>query len=171
MYGLPHARKIAQDVLIGRLAKHGYLQTGTTCLFRHVTNGVAFFALVVDDFAVKVSADHLIACLELFYKLTIKRNATKYLGLTIEVDKAVREVRISAPGVIAKALKQFAPNSTLSLVHQPFTSHLDLGKKRRNQLPQIHRPFSLLKNIIAYNKLVECYYIIVWQLIQPAYLQ
>jgi hypothetical protein len=87
MYGLPHAGKIAQDVLIGRLAKHGYLQTGTTCLFRHVTNGVAF-ALVVDDFAVKfkdlVSADHLIASLELFYKLTIKRNATKYLGLTIE---------------------------------------------------------------------------------------
>ena len=87
MYGLSHAGKSAQNVLmIGRLAKHGYLQTGTTCLFRHVTNGVAF-ALVVDDFAVKfkdlVSADHLIACLELFYKLTIKRNATKYLGLTI----------------------------------------------------------------------------------------
>ena len=71
---------------------------------------------MVDDFAVKfkdlVSADHLIACLELFYKLTIKRNATKFLGLTIEVDKAVREVRISAPGVIAKALKQLAPHST-----------------------------------------------------------
>ena len=153
MYGLPHAGKIAQDVLIGRLAKHGYLQTGTTCLFRHVTKGVAF-ALVADDFAVKfkdlVSIEHLIACLELFYKLTIKRNATKYLG------------RISAPGVIPLLF---------SLVHQPFTSHLDLGKKRRNQLPQIHRPFLLLKNIIAYNKLVECYYIIVWQLIQPAYLQ
>ena len=115
MYGLPHAGKIAQDVLIGRLATHGYLQTGTTCLFRHVTNGVAF-ALVVDDFAVKfkdlVSADHLIACLELYYKLTIKKNATKYLGLTIEVDKIVREVRISAPGVIAKALQQFAPDTT-----------------------------------------------------------
>jgi hypothetical protein len=52
MYGLPHAGKIAQDVLIGRLVKHGYLQSGTTCLFRHVTNGVAF-TLVVDDFAVK----------------------------------------------------------------------------------------------------------------------
>jgi hypothetical protein len=115
MYGLPHAGKIAQDVLIGRLATHGYLQTGTTCLFRHATNGVAF-ALVVDDFAVKfkdlVSADHLIACLELYYKLTIKKNATKYLGLTIEVDKVAREVRISAPGVIAKALQQFAPTST-----------------------------------------------------------
>jgi hypothetical protein len=107
------AGKIAQDVLIGRLATHGYLQTGSTCLFRHGTNGVAF-ALVVNDFAVKdlVSADHLIACLELYYKLTIKKNATKDLGLTIEVDKIVREVRISAPGVIAKALQQFAPDST-----------------------------------------------------------
>ena len=116
MYGLPHAGKIAQDVLIGRLATtHGYLQTGTTCLFRHATNGVAF-ALVVDDFAVVfkdlASADHLIACLELYYKLTVKKNATKHLGLTIEVDKVVHEVRISNPDVIAKALKQFAPNST-----------------------------------------------------------
>ena len=117
MYDLSHAGKIAQDVLIGRLATHGYLQTRTTCLFRHVTtNGVAFALVLVDDFAAKfkdlVSADHQIACLELFYKLTIKKNATKYRGLTIEVDKAVHEVRISALGVIAKALKQFAPNFT-----------------------------------------------------------
>jgi hypothetical protein len=41
-----------------------------------VTNGVVF-AIVVDDFAVKfkdlASADHLINCLELHYKLTIKK--------------------------------------------------------------------------------------------------
>jgi hypothetical protein len=139
MYGLPHAGKIAQDVLIGRLAKHGYLQTGTTCLFRQITNGVAF-ALVVNDFAVKfkdlVSADHLIACLlELFYKLTIKRNATKYLGLTIEVDKAVREVQISASGVIAKALKQFAPNST-TLARSPAVYQLPrFGKEAQKPAP------------------------------------
>ena len=42
MYGLPHAGKNALDKLIERLAAHGYLQTGTTCLFRHVNNGVAF---------------------------------------------------------------------------------------------------------------------------------
>jgi hypothetical protein len=89
MYGLPHAGKIAQDNLIARLATHGYLQTGTTCLFRHATNGVAF-TLVVDDFGVKfqdpASADDLIRCLQLYYTLTIKRNAIKYLGLTIAVD-------------------------------------------------------------------------------------
>ena len=52
MYGLPHAGKIAQDSLIQRLAHHGYMQTGTTYLFRHATNGVAF-TLVVDEFGVK----------------------------------------------------------------------------------------------------------------------
>jgi hypothetical protein len=115
MYGLPHAGKIAQDVLIERLASHGYHQTGTICLFRHATNGVAF-TLVVDDFGVKfqnlAGAEDLIRCLQLYYKLTIKMDATKYLGLTIAVDHVAREVRLSAPGVIPKALKQFAPNST-----------------------------------------------------------
>ena len=115
MYGLPHAVKIAQDVLIERLAAHGYLQTSTTCLFRHTTNGVAF-SLVVDDFGVKfhdtAGADDLIRCLQLYYTLTIKKDATKYLGLTIALDKSAREVRISLPGVISKALKQFAPTST-----------------------------------------------------------
>ena len=116
MYGLPHAGTIAQDSLVARLATQGYLQTGTTCLFRHVNNGVAFI-LAVDDFGAKfqdsVGADDLIRCLQLYYTLTIKKDATKYLGLTIiAVDKVAREVRMSAPGVIAKALQRFAPDST-----------------------------------------------------------
>eukprot|EP01036_Dinobryon_divergens_P033664 gene33664-biopygen26658 len=115
MYGLPHAGKIAQDVLIARLAAHGYHQTSTICLFRHSTNGVAF-TLVVDDFGVKfqdpAGAEDLIRCLQLYYTLTIKKDATKFLGLTVAVDHIAREVRLSAPGVIPKALKQFAPNST-----------------------------------------------------------
>ena len=115
MYGLPHTGRISQDGLIKRLASHGYMQTGTTCLFRHATNSVTF-TLVVDDFGVKymklADADDLIRCLRLYYEITIKKNPTKYLGITIAVDKAAREVRMSAPGVIAKALKQFAPLST-----------------------------------------------------------
>jgi hypothetical protein len=115
MYGFPHAGRIVQDVLIERLAKHGYHQTGTTCIFRHVTNGVAF-TLVVDDFGVKfketAAADDLVRCLQLYHTLTIKKNATKFLGLTIAVDPIAREVRLSAPGVIPKALQQFAQHST-----------------------------------------------------------
>ena len=115
MYGLPHAGRISQDGLIERLASHGYMQTGTTCLCRHATNSVTF-TLVVDDFGVKymreADAYDLIHCLQLYYEITIKKIPTKYLGLTIAVDKKAREVRMSAPGMIAKALKQFAPFST-----------------------------------------------------------
>jgi hypothetical protein len=113
MYGFPHAGRIAQDILIERLAKHGNHETGTTCLFRHNTNGVAF-TLVVDDFGVKFkdTADDLVRCLQLYYTLTIKKNATKFLGLTIAVDPIAREVRLSAPGAISKALQRFAPHST-----------------------------------------------------------
>jgi hypothetical protein len=79
------------------------------------TNSVTFI-LVVDDFGVKymreADADDLIHCLQLYYEITIKKIPTKYLGLTIAVDKTAREVCMSAPGMIAKALKQFAPFST-----------------------------------------------------------
>ena len=48
---------------------------GTTCLFRHDTNGVAFTLVVVDDFGVKfkdpAAADDLVRCLQLYYTLTI----------------------------------------------------------------------------------------------------
>jgi hypothetical protein len=116
MDGLPHAGKIAQDqLIIEHLAAHGYLQSGTTCLFRHVNNGVAF-TLVVDDFGVKfydsTGADDLIRCLQLYYILITKKEATKHLDLTVAIDKITRKVRISAPGVIAEALQRFAPNST-----------------------------------------------------------
>ena len=74
MYGFPHAGRKAQDVLIERLAKHGFHQTGTTCPFRHDINNVAF-TLVVNDFGVKfkdpAAADDLIRCLQLYYTLTI----------------------------------------------------------------------------------------------------
>ena len=86
LYGLPHAGKISQDELIRHLATHGYHQTTTPCLFRHDTNGIAF-TLVVDDFGIKfrerAAAQHLIDTLLLRYQITIKFDATKYLGLTL----------------------------------------------------------------------------------------
>ena len=119
MYGFSRAIRIAQEVLIERLAKHGYHQTGTIfCIFRHDTNGVTFTLVIIDVFfGVKfkdsAAADDLIRCLQLYYTLTIKKNATKFLSLTLDVDHPVaREVHLSAPGIIPKALKQFAPNST-----------------------------------------------------------
>ena len=60
----------------------------------------------------RAAADDLVRCLQLYYTLTIKNNATKFLGLTISVDPIAREVRLSAPGAISKALQRFAPHST-----------------------------------------------------------
>ena len=115
MYGLPHAGKIAQDILLQRLALHDYIQTDNPCLFRHCTNGVAF-TLVVDDFGVKfahqAAADHLICCLRKYYTLKVNMNPTHYLGLQIDFDHTAREVTLSLPDCIPKALAQFTPHST-----------------------------------------------------------
>jgi hypothetical protein len=90
MYGLPHAGRISQDGLIERLASHGYLQTGTTCLFRHATNSITF-TLVVDDFGVKymnsADADDLIRCLRLYYDITIKKIQQSILALPLRSIK------------------------------------------------------------------------------------
>jgi hypothetical protein len=124
MYGLPATR--GKNHTRQPYRASGYPWLRTICLFRHVTNGVAF-TLVIDDFGVKfqdtAGADDLIRCLQLYYTLTIKKNTTKYLGLTIAVDKVARETRMSAPGIIAKALQRFAPHSILvarsPAVYQP----------------------------------------------------
>ena len=74
MYGLPQAGLLAQQRLISHLNKHGYLQTDTTCLFRHESNGTTF-SLVVDDFGVKYTnkagAEHLIATLQALCTITV----------------------------------------------------------------------------------------------------
>ena len=115
MYGLPHAGRIAQEALIPHLAKHGYLQTSTPCLFRHTSNGTAF-TLVVDDFGIKYrtkqDAEHLIACLKEKYDLTIRWNGEYYLGMRIDFDRAARTVSLSIPDYVTKALRRFAPHLT-----------------------------------------------------------
>jgi hypothetical protein len=113
MYGLPHAGLLAQERTISHLAKHGYHQTSTPCLFRHDSNGTDF-CLVVDDFGVKYSSEegvnHLISTLEQLYKLTIRWEGDQYLGMTIKFNRNARTVSLSIPKYISKALERFAPN-------------------------------------------------------------
>ena len=173
MYGLPHAGRISQDGLIERLASHGYMQTGTTCLFISTRHQLCYLHLG----GRWLRGDDLIRCLRLYYEITIKKNPTKYLGITIAVDKAAREVRMSAPGVIAKALKQFAPLSTtipswhdlaVFLDHrspsrdlQLYTYHLDSDQLLRHPILPIVPHSSLWMIIIAYNVEQACYCITV----------
>ena len=115
MYGLPQAGLLAQNRLIHHLAAHGYHQTTTTCLFRHVDNGTDF-TLVVDDFGVKYAtkegALHLIATLQKLYVITIDWTGSKYLGFTITFNHDDHYVDISMPGYIEKVLQRFAPQQT-----------------------------------------------------------
>ena len=116
MYGLPHAGRIAQEALILHLASHHYLQTSTPCLFKHTSNGTCF-TLVVDDFGIKYrtkdTAQHLIDCLQLKYKLTIRWEGERYLGMTVLFDRTARHVQLSIPGYIRKVLQRFAPSLTI----------------------------------------------------------
>lgn len=146
MYGLPHAGRIAQEALIAHLAQHGYVQTSTPCLFRHITNNV-FFTLVVDDFGVKyrtpADADHLIQCLKLKYSITLRMDGAKYLGLNIAFDRQARTVSLSLPGYVRKALSRFAPSLT-NLAHSPgIYTPPSFGKESQNvALPDTSRPLS-----------------------------
>ena len=111
MYGLPQAGLLAQNRLIEHLAAHGYHQTTTTCLFRHVDNGTDFI-LVVDDFGVKYATKegvlHLIDTLQKLYVITIDWTGSKYLGFTIILNYNDQYVDVSMPGYIDKVLQRFA---------------------------------------------------------------
>ena len=117
MYGLPQAGLLAQQRLIEHLAAHNYVQTPTSCLFRHATNGTVF-TLVVDDFGVKYTtkagAEHLIHTLNKLYEIKINWTGSTYIGFTIQFNNSLRTVRLSMPGYITKILKRFNVSPTAS---------------------------------------------------------
>ena len=68
MYGLKQAGKLSNDLLVQRLAKHGYRPSKITDgYWKHDTRPISF-TLVVDDFGVKYvgkeHADHLMESLK-----------------------------------------------------------------------------------------------------------
>jgi hypothetical protein len=88
MYGLPQSGIIAQELLEEQLARYGYHQSKIIPGFwRHRTRPICF-TLVVDDFAIKFTSKadvtHLIEALKRDYTITVNREATKYIGLTID---------------------------------------------------------------------------------------
>ena len=111
MYGLPQSGILASDRPKAHLLEHGHKQaTKTPGLFNHETRPVTF-SLIVDDFGVKYvgqdHAQHLIATLQLLYRITINWTGAKYCGLTLEWDYVARTVHVSMPGYVDKALARF----------------------------------------------------------------
>ncbi len=115
MYGLPQSGLIASKLLEKRLNEHGYQQSKLVPgLWQHNTCPIQF-TLVVDNFGVKYvgkeHARHLKKVLEMHYKLTCDWTGTCYIGITLDWDYKKRQVHLSMPNYIKKALKQFQHNA------------------------------------------------------------
>ncbi len=111
MYGLPQAGLLAQELLEQRLNKHEYHQsTRTPGLWTHKWRPVQF-TLVVDDFGIKYVGEenlqHLTSILHEHHEISIDRTGTSYIGIHFDWDYARREVHLSMPGYVTKALKRF----------------------------------------------------------------
>ena len=109
IYGLPQAALLAKQQLDAHLASHGYYESATLCLHKHITRPI-MFTLVVDDFGIKAAGqehlDHLLNTLRLLYTITTG-NGSKYLGMTLEWDYPRGTVSKSMPGHLARNLKHF----------------------------------------------------------------
>jgi hypothetical protein len=113
-YGLPQAGALSQQRLFAHLMRHGYNQIPSSpSVFKNATGSIRF-TLVVDDFAVawhkQEDVDHLIHTLTLLYQVKINWLGTKYLGMTIDIDRVARHVTLTMPGYVEKLLRRVRPN-------------------------------------------------------------
>ena len=112
-YGLPQSGALSQQRLFKHLAAHGYHQLPhTPSFFRNETGNVRF-GLVVDDFAVlwtnRTALNHLLTTLTQLYQIKVNYEGTKYLGMTIAIDRVARHVTLTMPGYIDKLLRKTKP--------------------------------------------------------------
>ena len=124
MYGLPQAGLLAQELLEQRLNKHGYTQSDRTPgLWTHKWRPIQF-TLVVDDFGVKYVGEenlrHLLDILRENYEISVDKEGTRYLGITMDWDYEKREVHLSMPGYVQKALKRFKHPKPSKPQNQPY---------------------------------------------------
>ena len=111
MYGLKQAALLGYQNLIQNLKPHGYHPIPhTSGLWKHETRPIKF-CLCVDDFGVKYVGEqnfqHLIMALKDQYDITVDKKGEKFLGLTIHWNYKHKQVQISMPGYVQKALKRF----------------------------------------------------------------
>jgi hypothetical protein len=122
IYGLPHAGRLANQKLCKLLTAHGYHSTATPCLFKHAVHDT-YFALVVDDFAIKYSdranVDHLFAAIRTEYDLDVDWEGSKFIGMSIDYDRAAHTITLSMPGYVVAALKRFGVIYSGTPTHGP----------------------------------------------------
>jgi hypothetical protein len=124
MYGLPQSGRLANNLLVTRLAPHGYRPcTHTHGLWRHDTKHITF-TLVVDDFGIKYlgkeNADHLLNALKEHYEVTKDWAGKLYCGISLDWNYDNRTVDLSMPGYIANALHKFQHKQPDRPQHAPY---------------------------------------------------
>ena len=125
MYGLPQAGKIANDKLKLHLSKFGYNPAPITLgLWRHQISPLQLL-LVVDDFGIKYDRQeditYLLNALKTIYKISEDWDGKLYCGRNLEWDYNKREVLVSMPNYVTKALHKFqhpTPNRSQHAPHQ-----------------------------------------------------
>jgi hypothetical protein len=144
MYGLPQSGLLANELLEKRLNKQGYQQSKLIPgLWKHDTRPIQF-TLVVDDFGVKYvgkeHAHHLKNTLKEHYKLTCGWTGTRYIRITLDWDYTKRQVYLSMPNYMKKALKQFQ-HIAGKLQHTPYPSvPIQYGAKKQYAMQESHAP-------------------------------
>ena len=113
MYRLPQSGLLVNELLEKQLNKHGYRQSKLVPgLWKHNTWPVQF-TLVVDNFGVKYigeeHASHLKWALEKHYTLTCDWTGTNYISITLDWNYPKRQVHLSMPNYVTKALNN--PNT------------------------------------------------------------
>ena len=144
MYGLRQSGLLANELLEKGLNKQGYHQSKLVPgLWKHTWRSVQF-TLVVDDFGVKYvgkeHAMHLKQTLEENYTVTTEWDGRRYIGITLDWDYKRRQVHLSMPGYVAKALKQFN-HTPQKKQHQPYPSvKINYGAKKQYATQQSDAP-------------------------------
>ena len=94
MYGQDDAGKISQDQCNAHLAKHGYVETTTSCLFKSTDpKNNTLMLQWCDDFFVAYdnrsnNLAHLVKIMKLRYPIKVSDNTTQYLGFHINLQRS-----------------------------------------------------------------------------------
>ena len=136
MYGLTQAGLLANELLEKCLNAHRYFQSKLVPgLWCHTPRPVKF-SLVVNYFGVKYTGckhmKHLLTVLEGHHNVTANWTGTCYIAILLNWDYSKRQVHLSMPGYVAKALKQFNHPKPTNPQHAPFPSMpINYGAKKQ----------------------------------------
>jgi hypothetical protein len=124
MYGLPKSGRLANDVLVKRLAPHGYRPVCYTHgLWKHDTRPVTF-TLAVNNFGIKYvgkeHVDHLLQALKQEHEVTENWTGALYCGITLDWNYKEGTVNLPMPGYIDTALHNFQHKPPTRPEHAPY---------------------------------------------------